>query len=173
MASVINRPDWHKWVKFFNVDGKRQTIKLGKATSKTANEVCRRVELLLEARIANTSCDRETATWLADIGDKLRERLAHLQLIDAPARETAAATLDAFITGYIDKLNVKPGTRFNLHLARRNLVEFFGANKPLKEITQGAADEYRDWLAKQFSENTVRRRCGRAKQFFRAAVRKK
>src|SRR2546423_13571057 len=103
MASVINRPEGHKWVRFFNVDGKRQTIKLGVVKAKTADEVCRRVELLLEARHANTSCDRETALWVADAGDKLRNRLAHLGLIDKPEPKEPkpAAALGPFIDDYL------------------------------------------------------------------------
>ena len=123
--------------------------------------------------MAGTSLDREPADWLTGIGNAMRTRLAELELIDKLTDDAQPATLDAFIRGHIEKLNVKRGTRFNLDLARRNLVEFFGADKPLKEISLGDADEYRTWLASRFSDNTVRRRCGRAKQFFRAAVRKK
>jgi integrase len=46
-------------------------------------------------------------------------------------------------------------------------------NVPLKAITRGDADDWRRWLKRKHGENTVRRRCGRAKQFFRAAARKK
>jgi integrase len=55
------------------------------------------------------------------------------------------------------------------------LVDFFGTGKRLRDITAGDADAWRIWLAKQegLAENTVRRRSGIAKQFFRAAVRRK
>jgi len=56
---------------------------------------------------------------------------------------------------------------------RRNLVEHFGANCDMATITPGDADEFRVTLRRKMGENTVRRHCGRAKQFFRAAVRKK
>jgi hypothetical protein len=74
---------------------------------------------------------------------------------------------------YIDSLNIKPSTRMHLNLSRRYLVEFFGENKPLGEITPGDADDWRRWLSTKMADNTVRRYCGRAKQFFRAAARKK
>jgi len=173
MASVINRPGGHRWIQYVGATGTRQTLRMGRATKKLADEVCRRVEILLASRMSGTSLDRETAEWLTGLGGGLRARLAKLNLIDKLADATPPATLDAFIRGYVDKLNVKPSTRFNLDLARRNLVEFFGADKPLEEITLGDADEYRSWLANRLSDNTVRRRSGRAKQFFRAAVRKK
>lgn len=66
----------------------------------------------------------------------------------------------------------------------RNLKTFFGADKPLRDITAGDADEFRlNLLAPKpkkqsetggegLAENTVRRRCTLASQFFRAANRK-
>jgi hypothetical protein len=140
MASVINRPNGHKWIRFFNVDGKRQTIKLGKALSKTAAEVCRRVELLLEARLANTACDRETAAWLAKAGDKLRNRLAHLGLIDKPATNEKRPNLGAFLEAYIvGRGDVKHWTKTNYEQSRRTLVAYFGENRDITTITAGDA----------------------------------
>ena len=58
---------------------------------------------------------------------------------------------------------------------RRNLIGFFGPDKPLREITPGDADKWRLYLIgnQKLGRNTVRRRCGIAKQFFRAATRQK
>ena len=56
---------------------------------------------------------------------------------------------------------------------RRNLLDYFGAERLLASITPGDADEFRVNLLDKLGENTVRRNCGRAKQFFRAAVRKR
>jgi integrase len=65
---------------------------------------------------------------------------------------------------------------------QRNLVGFFGADKLMREVTPGNADEFRLWLLRPkspvgqggegLSDNTVRRRCTLASQFFHAAVRK-
>jgi len=58
---------------------------------------------------------------------------------------------------------------------RRNLITFLGEDTPLRDISEGDADGWRLWLMnhEKLSPNTVRRRCGLAKQFFRAAVRKR
>ena len=54
---------------------------------------------------------------------------------------------------------------------RENLVDFFGHDKSLHKVTPGDADQWRLYLIKQgLADNTVRRRCGIAKQFFSAAV---
>ena len=68
---------------------------------------------------------------------------------------------------------------------RRCLVEYFGPDKRLDKITQGDADDWRRHLARPkatdpseiggegLADNTVRRRCAIAKQFFRAAAPKR
>jgi site-specific recombinase XerD len=57
--------------------------------------------------------------------------------------------------------------------ARKNLIEYFGENKILRDVTRGDVDEWRLYLISlKLSENTVRKRCGTAKQFFQAAIRK-
>ena len=57
--------------------------------------------------------------------------------------------------------------------SRRFLVAYFGENRELASITPGDADDYRRHLATKLGDNTVRRQCGRAKQFFKVAVRKR
>ena len=58
---------------------------------------------------------------------------------------------------------------------RRCLIEYFGVDRPLHEITADGAAQWRAWLAsdQKLADNTVRRRSGIAKQFFRQAVRQK
>ena len=87
---------------------------------------------------------------------------------------SGGATLGDFLDRYIDgRTDVKPTTTTHLIRARRDLERFFGADRPLISITPGDADEYRRHLMSVLAENTARRLCGRAKQFFRAAVRLK
>jgi hypothetical protein len=69
----------------------------------------------------------------------------------------------------------KSGTKTNYDQVRLNLVAFFGYEKPLRGITLDDAESFRNWLKleEKLSENTVRRRCGRARQFFTAAKKSK
>src|SRR5262249_23467193 len=72
------------------------------------------------------------------------------------------------------KADAKPRTLINLDQARKRLLAFFGADKPIRDITEADAEEfYRSQLAEGLAPNTVRRTCGRAKQFLRFAVRKR
>jgi hypothetical protein len=86
MASIINRPNGHRWVQFYDAASKRKTLRLGKTSKKTAEEVCRRVEHLLSAKIAGDSVDRQTAMWLESIDGPIRERLVSVGLADASAK---------------------------------------------------------------------------------------
>ncbi len=118
--------------------------------------------------------------WIGRLDARLRKRLYTAGLIEQPEEDKAAGEqeavvrLDAFLQAYIDgRTDVKERTRINLGQARRNLVRFFGADKPLADIAPGDADEFRRDVMARLAENTARRHCGRAKQFFRAAVRKR
>jgi len=82
--------------------------------------------------------------------------------------------LAKFCDRYIaTRSDVQDTTRALLMRARDILVEFLGPDRQLKSITPGDADEFRRHVQAMMGENTARRVCGWAKQFFRAAARKK
>ena len=177
MASIINRPEGQRWIQFVDTDGKRQTIRLGKVTAKQAAEVCRRVEELHACKVTGTAFDRDLAGWLAEVDGPLREKLAAVDLLStASAPRRLGDFLDMYLKGRRD---LKRSTLTALGHTRRCLLKFFGPDKLLRDITAGDAEAWRVWLASQanvrdcgrdeLSQNTVNRRCGVAKQFFRHA----
>ena len=78
--------------------------------------------------------------------------------------------------------DIKRGTLLVYQQVRRNLIDKFGANTPLSAITVGDAKVWRRWLTEAaneddpqkggqgLSDNTARKRCAVAKQFFADAV---
>jgi len=170
MASVGNDRNGRKRLLFVGRDGKRRTVRLGKASAKQAEAVKVKVESLVTAQLSG-SMDDETARWVAGLDDGMHAKLAAVGLV-TPRH---SARLGPFLDGYIaSRCDVKPATVTNWRHTRRGLLEHFGADKPLREITQGDADRWRLYLIGQgLAANTVRKRCGNAKQFFRAAVRSK
>jgi len=179
MASIINRPKGHRWIQFTDTDRRRKTIRLGKTSEKRAAEVCRRVEDLLAVKILGSGLDRDLAAWIAGIDGTLRERLSKLGL--APAAVTCSR-LGEFLEQYVaSRKDLKQSTLTVLGHTRRCLLEFFGPNRTLRDIKPGDADAWRAWLATsanardkecdELSSNTVNRRTGIARQFFRAAQR--
>jgi len=168
MASLSSDTDGKRRIQFKDTEGKRQTIRLGKMPKQRATSIKQKVEDLVSAKITGHAPADETARWLTNLDAKIANRLANLGLTNR--RESA--TLSHFIDSYIAKRgDVKESTATVYGHTRRNLVEHFGPDKPLREITPGDADEWRLGLTnkEKLAENTVRRRSGIAKQFFTAA----
>ena len=172
MASVIRDPNGRKRIQFVAGDRSRKTIRLGKATMRQAETFKMRVEqLALAATGASGVVDEDTIRWLAGLDEVVYDKLAAVGLVAKRESMKLGAFLDDYIRGRHD---VKPSTATVYGHTHRNLIAFFGEDKPLRDITAGDADKWRLSLLEQdLAENTVRRRSGIAKQFFRVAVRQK
>ena len=171
MASVIRDPNGRKRIQFVAGDGSRKTIRLGKATMRQAEAIKPKIEQLVLACTGITGVvDDETAKWLTGLDEGIYDKLAAVGLV-APRTST---TLCAFIDAYIsERHDVKAGTATVYGHTRRNLIGFFGKDKLLREINDDSADQWRLYLLKEgLSENTTRRRCGIAKQFFKTALKR-
>jgi integrase len=172
-------------LQFFDAEGTRKSVRLGKVTAKTAQSIRAKIEAIQEAKYAQLSWDRETSEWVANLDPKLYDKLAAACLL--PTRKkveiaTVGTFVDSYITGREHKL--AKSTRDNYRQTRDDLVTYFGSQTPLTHVTPGDADEWRIWLAmdkdsafaghpgRGLSENSARKRCGIARQFFNAAKKK-
>ncbi len=172
MASISTDSRGNRRVQFV-AGGKRPAIRLGKSSLKVCREVKAKVEAILEARAARVPLDALVAAWLGDIDAELHAKFVAAALAEPRIGESGLA-LGPFLDGYIDRqATLKSNTVAHLKRARGNLVDFFGEARRLDTITAGDTDDFRQHLLKTLADNTVRRICGRAKQFFRYAVRKK
>ena len=179
-------------LQFIDTNGKRRSVRLGKVTAKAADTIKVRVEALLAAAFAGLSWEPDLAAWvnkLATGNATLYDKLAAVELLPTRVQpeKPVQATLGAFVEGYIASRlpSVKPNTARVYRHTRDNLITYFGAEKPIGEISPGHVDEFRAWLTLPSSEsfdgrkgrglgdNTARKCCGVARQFFRAAVRKR
>lgn len=173
MASIAKNKNGTRRILFVHPDGRRPAVRLGKVSQRTAESVKNRVEQLLEALTFNRPMETDLMQWVAALEPSLAGKLARAGLIPNPEAKPAA-TLGPFLDSYIvGRTDVKPLTTRHLNDARRDLVAYFGEDKPLADVTPGDADDYRLHLLGRLGDNTVRRKCGRAKQFFRAAVRRR
>jgi len=170
MASIANDPGGRKRVIFVDKTGRRRALWLGKASKRAAEAVKLHVSRLVSASITCHAVEDDTARWVAGLDTVMLGKLSGVGLI--PKR--ASATLAAFVDGYIaERQDVKTNTTIFYRHPRRCLVEYFGADKPLREIAPGDADAWRQWLVNEkLADNTVRRRTGVARQFFKVAVRR-
>jgi hypothetical protein len=137
MASIAQEPNGRRRILFTAPDGKRKTIRLGKVPQRAAEMICTKVEALLAAAMSGCPWDGETARWVADLQDDLAGKLAAVGLIPRRASSTLAAFLESYIN---ERTDVKPRALMKWRTTQEYLVARFGAEKPLRDITQGDAD---------------------------------
>ena len=171
MASITyEKASGRRTIQFVGSDGRRRSIRLGPVSRRQAEAVKVKVEDLSAARATNHVAREDTLRWFTGLDDATYAKFVAVGLAEARQHTTLGAFLDDYIQRRSD---VKESTRIVYGHTRRNLVEFFGANRPLRSINPGEADHWKLYLSsdQKLRPNTVRRRCGIAKQFLRAALR--
>jgi integrase len=168
MASISREPNGYRTIQFIDRDRKRKSIRLGKVSQRLAESIKAKVEALNAAQISKCALDDDTARWVSQVGDDLAAKLAAVGLIGERASTLLGEFLDAYVARRTD---VKPNTTRNLHACKARLVDFFGADKPMRDVTPADADAWLIWLRERYANGTAGRSARRAKKFFRAAVR--
>lgn len=147
-------------------DRRRLAIRLGKCTSIQAETARANIEVLPSGGWD----DPQVSRWLAGIYDTLHGRLSKHGL--CPPRVRTLPALQDLLADFFAALNVKPATATAYGHTRRNLLDFFGANKLLRDIGPADAEKFRQHLQGQhLSPATVARRVILARQVFKQAVR--
>lgn len=174
MASIANDPGGRRRILFVDPSGERKTIRLGKVSQRHAEGVKVRIELLLASKLTGQAIDLATAQWVSVLEPTMTDKLARVGLIVKKPPKTTM-TLKAFIDEYVaGRSDIKDRSISRIREAGQKLIDCFGPNRDLRDFHPGDGDKFRQWLlASDLAENTVRRNCGRAKQFFRAAIRRK
>jgi len=175
MASLSK--DGHGWRILFvcPTTRKRRTIRTGKCAKKNAETARHMIEKLIEAKRLASAIDPRAAAWLADVDDTLRGRLAKAGLVEESKAMPLETFLDAVIDQRVRRGDLEECTVVSWGHTRRNLITFFGADRPIDAITPADADEWAAWLVEHedLAENTVRKRSANAKMFFKTALRRK
>jgi integrase len=171
MASVGRiKGGWR--IRFYDGTGARQQINVVGLNQRQAENFARHCGVLNAAKISNSGdIDRQTALWLQGLGQCLHDKLAAAGLVEP----RTSSALGPFLRNYLDgRPDCKDSTIRKMQSAVNLLVEFFGENRGLRTIGKTDADGFRAFLVRSGqADNTVRRYCGLAKQFFRAALRAK
>ncbi len=193
MASLYRKAG--RWTIQFDRDGARRWLRVPVRGEREATRFAEKVEALIAAKDIGVSPEPDVVAWLAKLPRAAYRRLVRVGLAE-PKQEDAAAIPAVRLGAFLDDLirsraDVKPATLITFENVRENLVGYFGADKSLRDITPGDADGFRLSLATSarrgrakeksgeepkaagLAENTVRRRTGIARQFFRVAVRRK
>jgi len=184
MAGIVKRKDWF-YVRFVDRDGKRHSIALETKSQRKATQAKLRIEELVSASKTGQDTDAETKLWVTKQKPAMRDKLARYRLIKPESAQTGKLTLGQHLDAYTARRSdVKPATQMNWGHTRRNLISFFGADKPLAAINTGDAKDFERYLKSEARENayagtdkseglapdTVRKRISNAKLFFNDAV---
>ncbi len=169
MASISKEPNGRRTIQFVAADGKRRSIRLGKVSQRTAEGVKVHVENLATAAMTGHGLPDETAVWLTERDAVMLKKLSAVGLI--PERATSA--LDSFLERYFARRNdVKPTTLGVWAQVRQSLVDFFGADRDLRDISIEQAEDWRAELnSRGLASTTVAKRLAFARHFFGVAKR--
>ena len=125
---------------------------MGKISKRDAESFKWRIERLIESKRLNTALDLDMASWLDGLDGQLRDRLVKVGLI--ASRERRHMTLGELLDEYMARRqDVKKATAINWGHTRRNLLAFFGADRPIESIAPAEASDFERWL-----------RCGNARE---------
>ena len=143
MASVSTGSNGKRRILFVDPDGNRKTIYLGKTPQKEADAIARHVEAILAAKASGQAIQRQTAIWLAEIGDVLHKKLSGVGLVE-PRKAAAKPTVAEFIDAYIKERNdLASNSLSNMNQARGWLIRFVGEKKLLDQLTVADVDAYK------------------------------
>ncbi len=122
MASIARDPGGQRRILFVGPDGRRMTVRLGKVSQRDAEAVKLRIEQLLVANLTGNAVAADTARWIAELDERLADKLARVGLIAKPESKSIAS-LDVFLTAYIaGRTDLKALTVRHLNDARRHMV---------------------------------------------------
>ena len=190
MASLIRdkprgeKPGFTYRILFTDGAGDRQAIYLGRTSARVGEEWRSRVEQLVAAKIGGVAISADLATWLRDLPEVAHAKLARVGLVGERAK-AEVVTLEHLLRSFVEKASVKPRTVAGYKHASDSLLEFFGPQKPIAEITTEDADGWRNWVAtnkkstvkkrmapdNRLAPATLAKRVKVAKQIFATAVR--
>ncbi len=130
---------------FVDPNGVRRTIRLSNVSKTKAGTFYAHLDNLVEARRLGEKIPGDTLNFLKALDDRLHKKLVKFGLLEprevpdeVESKQDQPALLGEFLDGYITKrTDVKPATRTFYGHTRRNLVEFFGEQKPVPDITGG------------------------------------
>lgn len=173
MASISRDKNGCRRILFIAPNGKRPTIRLGKVSQRTAEEIRRRVEQLLESIHFNRSMDAELMQWVTNLEASLAKKLARVGLIPSPENEPLA-TLGPFLQSWLAarKGDYKPASLIAWGQVIDALTRFFGVDCPLAEVTAARGEAFRQsMLAADLRATTIHKRLQHARMFFAHAKR--
>ncbi len=178
MATMTRRGSKRWQIQFQDLQGRRRSITL-RCAYDAARDFKARLEKLLEHRRVGSALPPALAQWAAALDVTVRQKLAALDLVPAPENTSQGMTLGQWLKRWFaSRSDLRGSTLTAYGHTRRDLLRFFGPDRPLGSITRGDAQDFHRWLKtcprgrrkKPLAEATANRRLGAARTIFHAAV---
>ncbi|MDO4576270.1 MAG: phage integrase SAM-like domain-containing protein [Planctomycetia bacterium] len=160
------------------IDGRARKI-YGVSNKRVSERTGEKIESLIACRKTGGLTD-EVRLWLAEIqGSPLYDKLARLELVEERQDEkTLYGLLEAYKTSQSE--GVSDLTIQGYRCVFQNLIEFFGQDVPLVEISKSTAEKFGHWMKteklnrrgkkpQRYGIATVNHRISMVKQIFRYA----
>jgi integrase len=174
MASIGRTKNGTTRILFYDKDGYRKAIYLGKCSKDDADKVKYRVESVLTAGILGNAISQDDASWLKKF-PRVREKFELVGLVEPtePVEKKPAPTLAEFLDDYMKRYGAtrKPGTRIVWQQVMDNLKSLMPEGIRLNAVTAGHCKSFLEKLrAKEMAESTIHKRLSFCRQFFKDAV---
>lgn len=155
------------------IRGVLRTFWLGKCTKAQASYVLQHLDQLKIAAEIGTPIGPATQEWLANIGPRIRSKLAEFGLIQCPS--TFPLELAAFCDKYIDtRTDWQPASRGRMQNVRNHLVDQIGGDTLITAVTPGDAERFARWARRHFrAASHSGKIIADARQFFAAAIKER
>jgi integrase len=152
------------------IDGARRSIRLGKISRKDAEGIRRHVEALLASKISGQPVSRDTAAWLAALGEPLRGRLAKVGLVEHQEQLTVDELLSSWLASK-RSAGHKPTSLRAWGQTAAELSQLFGP-RPLASLAHADGEAFRGAMqARGLRPTTIHKRLGHARAILEDAVR--
>ena len=170
--ATIKSKNGYREIQFFDKARKRKSYYAGKITKRDAERIANRIEAIIACQIQGIAItDSDLNKWIGELKDSSHAKLAKLGVVVARERANSTPDLKTWSDRYISKHAGKPATIKQIRLTAKQLNEIIGGEKLLSDITPGDAQDFRRELeSRGLATNTIRRRIGRSREIFGAAI---
>ena len=159
-------------IRFQGVRGRTEMVYLPRTSKREAESLLTKIESVCARKNMGLQPLPEDIQFISSIGEKLYKKLQDRQIVEAKVEKAESPTLIGWVDGYMANHAGSEGTLKQFRTVRKDLATFFGEDAKLDGITEGDAHNFQSWLRRRgLADATVRKRCSRTKQFFRAAIR--
>lgn len=171
MSSVYKHKQKGGWYCAFVLPSRtRRQVYLGNLTKAGAQQVAKKIDMIIAASHAGTELDASIHCWLALCSDQFRNKLTAAGLLAKWQGPASAASLSIFWDSYIEqRTDFAESSRKGFGTAKKHAIAFFG-DRNLTDITVADAKLFSRRMESTFASAHAKKIVERTKQVLQHAV---